>query len=314
MDSANKKVIQRLKKRRLAVLSGGWSAERPISLKSGAAVRGALKRLGIPHIGLDVTPKIADDLRRRKINLAFLAMHGPFGEDGTLQGLLDMMKVPYTGSGVLASAVCMHKPTAKKVFQAEGLPVPDGFVVKDPAAPFPHDRPMPLPWVVKPASQGSAVGVTLLHSAEEWPAALKAAFKSDREVLVERAISGVEITVGVLGEKALPVVEIVPEHAFYDYHSKYAKGGSKHIVPAELPENVQTEAARIALAAFKAAGCRHLGRADFIVDAAGKPWLLEVNTLPGMTDVSLLPDAARAAGTSFENLVLEILRLALEDA
>lgn len=312
MTDKNQVVSRALRGRRIAVLCGGWSAERAISLKSGAAVRAALKRMGLAHKAVDVSPRLTEDLRRHKTDLAFLAVHGPFGEDGRLQGLLDMMGVAYTGSGTLASAVCMHKPTAKTVFQSKGLPTPAGFTVTDAAAPFPTDRPMPLPWVVKPASQGSAIGVSFVASAQEWPAALKAALKTDAEALVEEAVHGTEITVGILGDRALPVVEIVPKHAFYDFYSKYAKGGSRHLVPARLPENVQAEAARLSLAAFRAAGCRHFGRVDLIVDRAGKPWILEINTLPGMTDVSLLPDAARAAGLDFDGLVLEILSLAVK--
>ncbi len=311
--SMNDKAVKALKKKRVAVLSGGWSAERPISLKSGAAVRAALKRLGIPHAAIDVSPRVAEDLRRHKTNLAFLAVHGPFGEDGTLQGLLEMMEIPYTGCGVRASAVCMHKPSAKKIFEVEKLPTPRGFVVTDARAPFPHDCPLPLPWVVKPASQGSAIGVAFVASPEDWAGALKGALKNDPEALVEEAVQGPEITVGILGDKALPVVEIVPKHAFYDFYSKYSKGGSRHLVPAQLPETVQAEASRIALAAFKAVGGRHFGRVDLMVDKGGRPWLLEINTLPGMTDVSLLPDAARAAGLPFDALVLEMLRMASEE-
>jgi D-alanine-D-alanine ligase len=305
-------LIRTLNKRNVAVLFGGWSGERPISLKSGAAVCAALKRLGVRHAPVDVTPDVAVALRRKKIDTAFLAMHGPFGEDGTLQGMLEMMGIAYTGCGVLSSAVCMHKPTAKKLFQAAGLSVPDGFVVTDAAAPFPSKKPMPLPWVVKPASQGSALGVSFVKSAADWRGALMAALAKDREALVERAVSGVEITVGVLGDRALPVVEIVPEHAFYDFHSKYAKGGSRHIVPARISERAAAEASRMAVEAFRAAGCRHFTRADFLVDKKDRPWLLELNTLPGMTDVSLFPDAARAVGLSFDDLVLQMLSAALE--
>lgn len=303
-------LISRLKKRRVAVLYGGWSAERAISLKSGAAVRRALTRLGIPHAAIDVTPRLAEELRRKKVNLAFLALHGPFGEDGGAQAVLEMLKIPYTGSGVLASAACMHKPTAKKLMRAEGLPVADGFSVRDARAAFPHESPMPLPWVVKPASQGSAIGVTFVRSRDDWAGALKAALKTDDEALVERAVDGTEITVGVLDGRALPVVEIVPAHAFYDFHSKYAPGGSRHIVPARLPDAVAAEAQRVSLAAFKALGCRHFARVDLIVDRAGKPWILELNTLPGLTDVSLLPDAAKAAGLAFDDLIREMLRMA----
>jgi D-alanine-D-alanine ligase len=305
----DKKFPPILKRRRLAVLYGGWSAERSISLKSGAAVIGALKRLGVPFKAIDVSPRVAEDLRRHRINLAFLAVHGPFGEDGTLQGLLEMMGIAYTGCGVLASAVCMHKPTAKKIFQTAGLPTPPGFTVTDPKAPFPKTG---GPWVVKPASQGSAVGVTIVEKSADQARAIRAALKTDREAVVEKRIIGTEITVGVLGGRTLPVVEIIPKHAFYDFYSKYAKGGSRHLVPSRLPRKVQDLASDIALKAFRAVGGRHFGRVDFMVDKAGNPWLLEINTLPGMTDLSLLPDAARAAGISFDELVLEMLRLSLE--
>jgi D-alanine-D-alanine ligase len=308
----NDTLLKRLRRRKIAVLYGGRSAERPISLKSGAAVRKALKRLGLPHAAVDVSLRVADDLRKNKTDLAFLAVHGPYGEDGTLQGLLEMMRIPYTGCGVMASAVSMHKPTAKKLFQSDGLPTPRGFVVKDAKAPFPHDCPIPLPWVVKPASQGSAIGVSFVSDPAEWPAALKAALKDDTEALVEEAIQGDEITVGILGDRALPVVQIIPKHAFYDFYSKYAKGGSRHLVPAQLPDTVQAEASKVALAAFRAVGGRHYGRVDLMVDKGGRPWLLEMNTLPGLTDVSLLPDAAKAAGISFDDLILEMLRMALD--
>lgn len=307
----NKTLLAKLRRRRIAVLYGGRSAERVISLKSGAAVRAALKRLGLPHAGIDVSPNVAADLRKAKANLVFLAVHGPGGEDGALQGLLDVMGIPYTGSDVRASALCMHKPTTKLLFSSVGLATPAGFTVRDAATPFPIHHPMPLPWVVKPASQGSAIGVAFVSSPADWAGALKNALKDDDEAVVEQAVAGTEITVGILGDKALPVVEIVPKHAFYDFFSKYSKGGSRHLVPANLPETVQAEAARMSLAAFKAAGCRHFGRVDLMVDRGGKPWLLEINTLPGMTDVSLLPDAARAAGLSFEDLVAEVLGLAL---
>ena len=306
----DRRLLNRLRRRRIAVLYGGWSAERPISIKSGAAVRGALKRLGLPHAAIDVSPGVAADLRRHKTDLAFLALHGPFGEDGTIQGLLEILRIPYTGSGVLASAVCMHKPTAKKVFRDEGIPAPRGFVVTDVRAPFPSGG---GPWVVKPASQGSAVGVTFVASTGRWRKALRAALASDREALVEKAVSGTEITVGILDDRALPVVEIVPKHAFYDYYSKYAKGGSRHLIPARLPDKTLARASDLALKAFRATGCRHFARVDFIVDKSGQPWILEINTLPGLTELSLLPDAARAAGLSFDELVVEMLRCAVDD-
>jgi len=300
-----------LSKTKVGVLYGGWSAERKISLKSGGAVLKALKRQGVPHVGIDVTPDVAAQVRRAKIDVAFLAVHGPFGEDGRLQGLLDILNVPYTGSGVLASALAMHKPSAKRVFTAAGLPTPEWRVVsskaRDPLPSLNHA------WVVKPASQGSALGVSVVRRPAEWAPALKAALSLDTEALIERRIAGPEITVGILNGKALPVVEIVPKHVFYDFYSKYAKGGSRHLIPARLPAKTQARAQELAVAAYDALGCRHMGRVDFMVSKDGRPWILEVNTLPGLTDVSLLPDAARAAGLDFDRLVLTLLSLAVKD-
>ncbi len=299
-----------LRRRRIAVLMGGWSAEREISLQSGRAVSVALRRLGLSHRALDVTPDIARALRRHRVDLAFLATHGPFGEDGRLQGLLDVLKIPYTGSGVLASAMAMHKPSAKRIFESANIPTPRGAVLR------PRDArrvPFPAPWVVKPASQGSAVGVTVVRRRADLSAALKGAWAFEPEALVEAFVPGAEITVGVLNDRALPVVEIIPQHAFYDFHSKYAPGGSRHVAPARIPDRVRREAQRLALAAHRALGCRHVSRVDLIVGPRGRPVVLELNTIPGMTAASLLPDAARAAGMGFDALVLRILGLALQD-
>jgi D-alanine-D-alanine ligase len=301
-----------VRKKRIAVLYGGWSAERAISLKSGAAVLAALKRLGIPRVGVDVRRNAARRLGRLRADLAFLAMHGPFGEDGKLQALLDAAGMPYTGSGVLASAVAMHKPTSKSLFRAAGLPTPDWTVVERGAKA--SDVRLPLQWVVKPASQGSAIGISVVRTRGQFAAALRKALKLEREVLVERFVPGVEVTAAVLGGRCLPVIEIVPKHRFYDFYSKYAPGGSRHIVPARLPKKVLARVARVSTDAFKVLGCRHLARVDLMVPKSGRPTLLEVNTLPGLTGTSLFPDAARAAGMDFDALVLEIVRLALKSA
>lgn len=302
-----------LRRRRLAVLAGGWSAERPVSLKSGRAVSAALRRLALPHAFIDMSSDVDRDLRRRRVNLAFLTTHGSFGEDGRLQGLLDVRGVAYTGSGVRASALAMHKPSAKIIFEKAGIPVPPGRSIDARAVPVDPARGVPGPWVVKPASQGSAVGVEMVERAGDLARAVRRVARWEREVLVERRVRGTEITVGVLGDEALPVVEIIPKHAFYDYHSKYAPGGSRHVVPARIPAAASRDAQRWAVAAHRALGCRHVSRVDFIVDGRGRPWLLEVNTLPGLTDVSLLPDAARAAGLDFDGLVLTLLAMARRD-
>ena len=299
-----------LRRRRIALLQGGRSAERPISLKSGRAVSAALRRLGLPHQSLDIVSNLPTALRRHKIDLAFLVTHGPFGEDGRLQGLLDLLNIPYTGSGVLASALAMHKPSAKALFQNAGLPTAPWCLRRRGE---PADRPpFPGPWVVKPASQGSAVGVRVVRRAGEWAPALRKSWAVEPEALVERYLRGPEYTVGVLDDHPLPVVQIIPKHAFYDFYSKYAVGGSRHVVPAPLPPRRVDRLQRLAVAAHRALGCRHVSRVDLIW--SDRPYLLEVNTLPGMTDTSLLPDAARAAGLSFDDLVLRLLTLALRDA
>lgn len=301
-----------LRRRRVAVLFGGPSSEREISIRTAAAVRRALGRMGLRHTVMEVSPRLPDSLRRERIDLAFLATHGSVGEDGRLQGLLDVLGIAYTGSGVRASALAMHKPSAKRIFQSAGLPTPRWALVPAGERATPRQVGLGLPLVVKPAEQGSAVGVTVARTLSEFQAGLKAAGRVDPEVLVEEYVSGTEITVGLLGERILPVVEILPQHAFYDYHSKYAPGGSRHILPARLAPAVYCRSQELAVAAFHALGCRHVGRVDLMVDRRGRPTLLEVNTLPGLTATSLLPEAARAVGVNFEDLVGTLLTLALE--
>lgn len=303
-----------LRRRRIAVLFGGPSSEREISLRSAAAVRGALRRLGLPHKALDLTPRVGETLRREKINLAFLTTHGTFGEDGRLQGLLDLLRIPYTGSGVRASALAMHKPTAKQLFCQAGLATPRWGVVRKGSDVSPRALGLSLPLVIKPASQGSAVGVTVARTPAAYRAGLAASWRVEDEALVEEYVPGTELTVGFVGDRILPVVEIVPSHSFYDFHSKYAPGGSRHLIPARISPSTQRVVQELAVAAFHTLGCRHMGRVDLMVGKNGRPTLLEVNTLPGMTDTSLLPDAARAVGLSFDALVVEILILALRDS
>ncbi len=272
----------------------------------------SLRRMRIPHAVIDVTRRVSEQLRRARIDVAFLAMHGPYGEDGTLQGALEMMGLPYTGSGVLASATAMHKPTAKRLFQSAGLPTPPWKIVgageRNPKIPFSG------PWVVKPASQGSAIGITIVRRKSEWQKALRAAARLEKEVLVEKFVPGTEVTVAVLDQRCLPVIEIVPKHRYYDFYSKYAAGGSRHIIPARLPRAVLKKVSELSLAAFRTLGCRHLARVDLIVPGQGRPQILEVNTLPGLTNTSLFPDAARATGMDFNHLILEMLRMSLRDA
>lgn len=293
---------------RIGVLMGGRSAEREVSLKTGAAVLAALTRKGHDAIAIDVDATVAERLARGGVELAFIALHGRGGEDGAIQGLLEVLEIPYTGSGVLASALGMDKVISRRLFEAEGLPVPR-YVLVTRAAPMPA-LPFPYPVVVKPNGEGSSVGVSIVPGASALPAALEQAFGYDRRVLIESYIAGKEIQVGILGGRALGAIEIRPKTAFYDYDAKYTPGMSEHVFPAPLPPDVTRRTLEVALAAFRALGCEGYGRADCLVDDAGTPYLLEVNTLPGMTETSLLPEIARGVGIPFEDLVEAIVNAA----
>jgi D-alanine-D-alanine ligase len=317
-----------VKKHPIAVIGGGWSGERLISLRSQQGVVTALRERGWAVDAVDLlpdsgrpkpaTPKgfhpvrlkdLLARLRRRAGTVAFLTLHGPYGEDGRIQGLLEMAGIPFTGSGSLASALAMDKEVAKTLLRAAGVRVPGGLCLKK-GATVPG---LKLPAVVKPVAQGSALGVTIARTRAELLQGLQAAWKWDRAALVEPYLKGRELTVGILGDKALPVVEIVPEHAFYDFHSKYAAGGSRHLCPAPIAASVAKQAQAMALAAHRALGCRAYSRADLILSRAGLH-LLEVNTLPGLTSVSLLPDAAKAAGISYGQLLESMLLHSRQDA
>ncbi|MCG2675753.1 D-alanine--D-alanine ligase [bacterium] len=314
--------LKRLKKMKIAVLMGGTSAEREVSLSTGKAIIEALKRKGLKVISIDVDKDIAKKLLKEKINLAFIALHGRGGEDGTIQGLLELLGIPYTGSGVLASALALNKAQAKKVFKFHGLPVPKFQVLKkeDPAAKGEprqrrgsriQDLKFPLPLVIKPAREGSTIGISIIHNKRDIKKALEKAFRYDEEIIIEEYIEGKEVTVGIVGDEALPVIEIRPKDAFYTYEAKYIKGLTDFIIPARLSKRVYSQVQRIALTAYHALGCRHFARVDMIVNKKNKPYLLELNTIPGMTATSLLPQAAAKRGISFDNLVLKILEMAL---
>lgn len=290
----------RIENLRIGVLAGGTSSEREISLLSGRAVRKALDELGFKNIFIDVDRDIAFKLRRAKIDLAFLALHGPGGEDGTIQGLLEIMGIPYTGSGVLASAVGMDKIFTKQILVANGIKTPKFKILEVGTV---REPPLRLPFVVKPSRQGSAVGISIVFKKSEIEDALELAFSYDEKVLVEEYISGKEITVGILGDNALPVVEIVPENKFYDFESKYKKGMSKHIIPARIHDDISKQAQETAIRVHRILGCRDISRLDMIYNSRRGLFVLEINTIPGMTDVSLLPDAARAAGIEFKEMV-----------
>lgn len=298
-----------LKKKRVGVMMGGISREREISLRTGKAILKALTEKGYNICPIDVGEDIAEQLVKEKIECAFLALHGRFGEDGTIQGMLELMRIPYTGSGVLASALALHKVMAKKFFLCEKIPTPSYEVFKreeierDPS----RTVSLPLPVVVKPAREGSTIGVSIVREGEELLPALKEAGKYDEEILVEAFMKGKEITVGILEDIPLPIIEIVPKSGFYDYRSKYTKGETQYIIPARIPRESYLYAQEIGLKAFQVLGCSGCARVDLMTDEDGNPFVIDLNTMPGMTETSLLPKAAEFVGIPFGDLVERIL-------
>src|SRR5581483_5887484 len=285
--------------KKIGVLMGGMSAEREVSLKSGKAIAAALERLGYRPLSIDVGPDAALVLRRDGIEIAFIALHGRYGEDGAIQGMLEVMRIPYTGSGVLASALGMDKVASHNVFRSNGIPVPSFFVLaeKEAGGFRPDQLPFGFPMVVKPVSEGSSVGVAIVAEAGELGAALKGAFQYGPRILIEEYIAGMEVQVGILGSEALGVIEIRPKTKFYDYTAKYVPGMSEHLFPAPLPTKIYREVLDWGLRAHRVLGCSGYSRVDLLVDReTNAPYVLEVNTLPGMTETSLLPEIARGVG------------------
>lgn len=295
-----------MKNKKIGVLMGGLSAEREVSLKSGAAVHKALLEKGYDAVAIDVDRDLAERIKEERIELAFVCLHGRYGEDGAVQGVLELMGIPYTGSGVLASALAMDKVFAKKIFAAGGLTITPYVVVVEGDACLAATLPFPLPVVVKPSREGSSVGVSIVKKAEELAGALDAAFVYDREILVEQYVKGREIQVGILDGKGIGAIEIVPKKEFYDFEAKYTDGMATHIMPAPLPVEQYSELLRLGEMAHGVLGCSGYSRVDFIVTESGEAYLLEVNTLPGMTALSLLPEIAQHAGISFSELVERI--------
>jgi D-alanine-D-alanine ligase len=294
---------------KVAVLYGGRSAEREISLKSGAAVLDALLKNGVDAHPFDPAKQDLYKLLEGGFKLAFIALHGRFGEDGTMQGALELMNIPYTGSGVLASALAMDKWRSKLVWQAAGLPVP-AYEMLDTASDLTAvaER-LGLPLFIKPANEGSSVGISKVKKTGDMQAAYTAAAKHDKLVIAETFIGGGEYTVAILGNQALPVIKIEPANEFYDYEAKYLRNDTRYLCPSGLSQEKETEMQQLALQGFALIGGAGWGRVDFLMDEAGHPYLLEINTVPGMTDHSLVPMAARQAGINFEQLVLAILEL-----
>ncbi len=317
-----KKMISRIGRRKIMVLMGGDSAEREISLLSGRAVLNALQSYKLNVHGADIKSwRDLPKLVRLGTEVAFLCLHGPGGEDGSVQGVLEWMRIPYTGSGVLASALAMNKSRAKQIFQSAGLLTAEWECHSGVSLPGEASKRVPgrgsiklkLPLVVKPNQQGSAMGVSIIKRWRDFPAAWQQARIYGREVILEKYCRGTELSVGVLSQQVLPVIEIVPKNDFYDYEAKYVTGMSEHIIPARIKPGQSARARQMALSAHRILGCRGATRVDMILGARGEINIMEVNTSPGMTATSLLPEAARYAGISFGSLLMGLILEALEE-
>jgi len=301
---------------KVGILCGGKSAERKVSLKSGDAVFKALLKKGYNAVKLDpADDNFVDKIRSEKLDVAFVALHGEYGEDGIIQGFLEVLGIPYTGSKVLASAVAMDKIMTKKILDFSNIPTPEFYAYTD----YEIEQlgldiicskilaKFSLPLIIKAPKQGSSIGVVLVERTEILPQALKEVLKYDKTIMIEQFIDGAEITVPVIGNdrelKILPQIEIVPVGKLYDYDAKYTAGMSKHIIPPNIPSEYLKKTAELAQRAYHAIGCTGIARVDFIVNKLGKAYVLEINTSPGMTDISLVPDSAKAAGIEFADLV-----------
>jgi D-alanine-D-alanine ligase len=305
---------------RIAVLRGGRSAEREVSLRSGAQVAAALGEGGNDVVLIEMDERTCDVLRGGGFDCVFIALHGRLGEDGTVQGMCELLGLPYTGSGVLASALCIDKTQTNRLLAAGGLSIPafeelPPEAMGDAASVERLIATYGLPLVVKPAREGSTIGLTIAEDEDAVASGIVLAGRYDRRVLVQRFARGVEVTVGVLATpevQVLPTLEITYENKTYDYDAKYTAGRSHHIIPARIPEAARDAAEDAAARAFELLGCEGMARVDVIVGEDGTPWVLEVNTVPGMTEVSLLPDAARAVGISFDQLCMRLVEHAVQ--
>ncbi len=307
---------------RIAVLMGGKSKEREVSMKSGQAVAEALLRKGYEVIPIDAAENVGDRLNDVRPDLAFIALHGKYGEDGTIQGLLEIMGIPYTGSGVAGSAICMDKVISKKLFVYEGIPTAPFIVVNRDS--FSSSRQevlseirnkLGLPTVIKPADQGSSIGTTIVNEDSVLEGALEEALAMSDEALAEKFIDGVEITAAVLGNEeplVLPLIEIETAKGVYDYEAKYTLGGSSHIIPARISLEATRRVEEYSRQIYRSFKCLGFSRIDFIIDSSEKPYVLEVNNIPGMTELSLFPDAALHYGLEYDDLVERVVKLAVD--
>lgn len=308
---------------KIAVLYGGVSKERDVSISSSKGIMKALKQNGHDVVGIDFHPDRLREIIALDVDLVFIGLHGKFGEDGSIQGLLDMLNIPYVGSGVMASALAMDKYKAKQLFEAIHIPVAKGNKYRitaqtnvDEIVGHIHTLFTP-PFVIKPNREGSTLGLTIVTDKAETKEAVLRANQSDDFILVEEFIQGKELTVPVMGkmneETALPIIEIIPKNEFYDYEAKYATGGSEHIIPARLNDDVTAKIKQYAVMAHQVLGCKTYSRADFLLTDNGTPYILEVNTLPGMTPTSLFPDSAKKVNISYEEMIEKFVQLTIND-
>lgn len=312
-----------LRKKKIGVLMGGSSAEREVSLKSGTAVYNSLRSLKFNAVTIDAGEDLCMVLKKQKIDVAFIALHGGHGENGAVQGMLEIMGIPYTGSGVLASALAMDKEASKKVFLYHHIPVPPfKIVMRDTLQALSKNSgrrtvsslftrgvlpDFQMPWVIKPATEGSSVGVEIIRNRSSLNDALNKAFSYGEKVVIEKYIAGKEVQIGILNNSVLGGVEVRPSLEFYNYEAKYTAGMTEYIFPPKLRKKVYEKAKNTGLEAHKALGCSGATRVDLIIDTEGNPFVLEVNTIPGMTETSLLPKIAKNAGIGFGELLIKIL-------
>lgn len=308
---------------KIAVLYGGVSNEREVSISSSKGIIQALKNKGHDVIGIDFHPSKINEITELDVDLVFIGLHGKHGEDGAIQGLLDMLEIPYVGSGVLASALAMDKHKAKQMFATKQIPIAKGEQYQitnqtniEEVANIINES-FEFPFVIKPNREGSTVGLSIVKDPGETESALKKANESDEFILVEQYIDGMELTVPVLGkmneERALPIIEIVPKNEIYDYESKYTAGGSEHIVPARISEELTEQIKQYAVAAHQVLGCQTYSRVDFLLTKEGIPYILEVNTLPGMTPTSLFPDSAKVESIAYDDMIETFVQLTVSD-
>jgi D-alanine-D-alanine ligase len=309
-------IVRRLRKRKIGVLMGGWSSEREISLLSGQRVLNSLKGQGFQAVGIDVNRNFTDQIKRAKIDLAFVILHGRPGEDGTIQGYLDLLGIPYTGSGVTASAICIDKVITKMLFERAGIPTPPYFVVGAgadvPAVVAEAEKLFGYPMIAKPRAEGSSVGIELLEGRRGAAERSERVRRGFGDILLEQFIPGMIATVGILVDDVLPILELVPKRqAFYDYEAKYTRGETEFVLPARLDSKVADRVKELALKAHRLMGCSGFSRIDLIIKQGKLPYFLEINTLPGLTDISDLPAEAEHAGISYDEMIFRILSDAL---